>query len=240
MADVLGNFSQSDADGLCAEVGAGQLTGQGVKKYVPRHQKVNKSRLLSFARMRRRKSQNQTAKHQKGWLLRDADIGHSAALCRRYHTHQGIHCRNCHQGQGNDHSHHELKPKDFADTPERWIDVAWDEEAIDEFHLGRVSLVVGNAPGSLGGLCTIIGNNAGNISNLKITNRTPEFFDMSIDVREKGRQTSYQHYCCAALRLLLSPLREHGANRLFEKRRTPPLRQISYYNDEEPAIIGHV
>ena len=75
--------------------------------------------------------------------------------------------------------------KDFADTPERWIDVAWDEEAIDDFHLGRVSLVVGNAPGSLGGLCTIIGNNAGNISNLKITNRTSEFFDMSIDVEVK-------------------------------------------------------
>ena len=44
---------------------------------------------------------------------------------------------------------------------------------------------MGNAPGSLGGLCTIIGNNAGNISNLKITNRTPEFFDMSIDVEVK-------------------------------------------------------
>ena len=34
----------------------------------------------------------------------------------------------------------------------------------------------------MGKICTTIGNNTGNISNLKITNRSAEFFDILIDV----------------------------------------------------------
>ena len=55
-------------------------------------------------------------------------------------------------------------------------------EAIEKFHLGRIKLVVNNTRGSLGKICTTIGNNTGNISNLKITNRSAEFFDILIDV----------------------------------------------------------
>jgi GTP pyrophosphokinase len=70
----------------------------------------------------------------------------------------------------------------FQDTPERWVDVSWDFKESDERHTGRLHLVVANEPGSLGGLSTIIGKNYGNISNLKITNRSTDFFEMLIDV----------------------------------------------------------
>ncbi len=70
----------------------------------------------------------------------------------------------------------------FQDTPERWVDVAWDVEESIEGHTGRIHLVVANEPGSLGGLSTVIGKNNGNISNLKITNRSIDFFEMLIDV----------------------------------------------------------
>ncbi len=43
-------------------------------------------------------------------------------------------------------------------------------------------MVVANEPGSLGSLSTVIGKNQGNISNLKITNRSVDFFEMLIDV----------------------------------------------------------
>ena len=39
-----------------------------------------------------------------------------------------------------------------------------------------------NEPGSLASLSTVIGRNEGNISNLKITNRSMDFFEMVIDV----------------------------------------------------------
>jgi GTP pyrophosphokinase len=49
--------------------------------------------------------------------------------------------------------------ENFQNTPERWIDIAWDAA-----------------------LSTIIGKNLGNISNLKITSRSTDFFEMLIDV----------------------------------------------------------
>jgi GTP pyrophosphokinase len=72
--------------------------------------------------------------------------------------------------------------ENFQETPERWIDIAWDAASDETPHLGRLHLVVANEPGSLGSLSTIIGKNLGNISNLKITSRSTDFFEMLIDV----------------------------------------------------------
>jgi GTP pyrophosphokinase len=73
--------------------------------------------------------------------------------------------------------------ENFQATPERWVDVAWDVDEKDNVFTGRLHLVVANEPGSLGSLSTIIGKNLGNISNLKITHRSQDFFEMLIDVQ---------------------------------------------------------
>ena len=73
----------------------------------------------------------------------------------------------------------------FAETPERWVDLAWDVDGSSVPFLGRLHIVVANEPGSLGNLSTVIGKNDGNISNLKITNRSIDFFEMLIDVEVK-------------------------------------------------------
>ena len=71
----------------------------------------------------------------------------------------------------------------FADTPDRWLDVAWDEEGDPEHvHLGRIAVTIGNEPGSLGSLTTVIGKSGGNITNLKITNRSQDFFELLVDI----------------------------------------------------------
>jgi GTP pyrophosphokinase len=88
----------------------------------------------------------------------------------------------------------------FQATPERWVDVSWDvDEGLDQ-RIGRLHVVVANEPGSLGSLSTIIGKNHGNISNLKITNRSIDFFEMLIDVEV----TSVKHLSniIAALRAM--------------------------------------
>ncbi|NBB84198.1 MAG: RelA/SpoT family protein [Alphaproteobacteria bacterium] len=72
----------------------------------------------------------------------------------------------------------------FYDTPERWLDVAWDEGVIDE-HVGRIHAIIANEPGSLGTLSTVIGKNGGNITNLKIVSRSLDFFEMMIDIDVK-------------------------------------------------------
>jgi len=72
----------------------------------------------------------------------------------------------------------------FYDSPERWVDVSWDPNAADggDDHVGRIHAVLANEPGSLGTLSTVIGKNGGNITNLKITSRSLEFFEMLIDI----------------------------------------------------------
>ncbi len=87
----------------------------------------------------------------------------------------------------------------FANMPERWIDVAWDNAPDNaEQRVGRVNLVVANEPGSLGSLSTVIAKNLGNITNLKITNRTQQFFEMLIDI--EVRDVKHLTNIIAALR----------------------------------------
>ena len=71
----------------------------------------------------------------------------------------------------------------FHETPERWLDVAWDmgPEPMQS-HVGRVNLVVANERGTLGALTTAIAKHLGNINNLKITNRSEDFFEMAVDI----------------------------------------------------------
>ena len=87
----------------------------------------------------------------------------------------------------------------FADTPERWLDVSWgDESDATENHVGRLTLTITNEPGALGTLSTVIGKNGGNITNLKITNRSPDFWDMLLDVYISD--TTHLNNIIAALR----------------------------------------
>lgn len=73
----------------------------------------------------------------------------------------------------------------FADTPERWIDVSWGDAEDDTGHVGRLDIIFENKPGGLGTVTTVIGKNGGNIVNLKITNRSPDFWDLFIDISVK-------------------------------------------------------
>ena len=72
----------------------------------------------------------------------------------------------------------------FSESPERWIDVGWDSvsEGAAGIYTGRLKVTVANQPGSLSKLSTVIARHEGNISNLRIVNRSMDFFDMVIDV----------------------------------------------------------
>lgn len=87
----------------------------------------------------------------------------------------------------------------FADTPERWIDVSWgDGPDSPESHVGRLNITFLNQPGGLGTVSTVIGKNGGNIVNLKITNRSIDFWDILMDIYVKD--TKHLNNVIAALR----------------------------------------
>ena len=75
----------------------------------------------------------------------------------------------------------------FMDTPERWIDVTWNESSPDNNnHVARVSLVVIHQPGTIAAITAIIARENANIINFKIKNRTSEFYEVSIDLDVKN------------------------------------------------------
>jgi len=199
---VLGVFSQPSVDDLCARVGAGLLKARDVVEAVfPGTRKKTKKaddKVVPLARVRGK----QTGEGDKGAVsikgLIPGMAMHFAGCCHPLPgdrivgivtTGKGvtIHTIDCDTLEN------------FVNDPERWLDVSWDVDGkVPQVHVGRIHLTVLNVPGSLGELSTVIARNEGNISNLKITNRTPEFFDMLIDI--EVRDVKHLTNVIAALR----------------------------------------
>jgi len=73
--------------------------------------------------------------------------------------------------------------KAFEDEPDRWIDLAWDvDQDSDDRFPARIAVSVVNEVGTLAQIAAVIGENDGNIANLTMVNRAPDFFEMHIDV----------------------------------------------------------
>jgi GTP diphosphokinase / guanosine-3',5'-bis(diphosphate) 3'-diphosphatase len=180
-------FKQNSADDIAANVGAGIFTGRevleavfpGVKK------KPVDDNIVPVARARQRQSKARRDAIPITGLISGMAV-HFARCCHPLPgdrivgiitTGKGvtIHTIDCET------------LKTFSDEPERWLDVAWaaEESTPEDLHVGRINVTVLNVPGSLGDLTTLIAKNNGNISNLKITTRTSEFFDMLLDVEVK-------------------------------------------------------
>jgi GTP diphosphokinase / guanosine-3',5'-bis(diphosphate) 3'-diphosphatase len=72
--------------------------------------------------------------------------------------------------------------ENYADAPERWIDVAWERDAIEIRHIGRIRAHVSHEPAALATVTNVIAKEMGNISNFKITNRSTDFFEILVDI----------------------------------------------------------
>jgi guanosine-3',5'-bis(diphosphate) 3'-pyrophosphohydrolase len=73
--------------------------------------------------------------------------------------------------------------KEFDDEPERWLDVRWDmEDAEPQRFPAQISVTVKNEPGSLAQVAAVIGEHGGNIDNIRMSGKSPDFTRMVIDV----------------------------------------------------------
>ncbi len=72
---------------------------------------------------------------------------------------------------------------EFEDTPERWLDVRWDdEESVPRRFPARITVQSANEPGSLAQIAQVIAENDGNIDNIRMARRAPDFTDVMIDL----------------------------------------------------------
>ena len=87
--------------------------------------------------------------------------------------------------------------ENFSETPERWIDVAWDK-ASQVAHVARIRVNVSHETGGLATVTTVIAKELGNITNLKILNRSTDFFELLIDM--EVRDTRHLDIIIASLK----------------------------------------
>ncbi len=72
---------------------------------------------------------------------------------------------------------------EFEDKPERWLDVRWDEEESTPRRFpARIDVQSVNEPGSLAQIAQVIAEHDGNIDNIRMTRRAPDFTDVLIDL----------------------------------------------------------
>ena len=78
---------------------------------------------------------------------------------------------------------HSPSLKEFDDTPERWLDVRWDvDEAAPQRFPSQILVTASNAPGTLAQIAQVISDHAGNIDNIRMARRAPDFTELTIDV----------------------------------------------------------
>lgn len=75
--------------------------------------------------------------------------------------------------------------ENYADSPERWIDVAWERDSTEAGHIGRIRAHISHEPAALATVTNVIAKDGGNINNLKITNRSTDFFEIMVDIEVK-------------------------------------------------------
>ena len=59
-----------------------------------------------------------------------------------------------------------------------WISVSWKDVDPKQYFSTRIQVSVKNEPGSLGKLATVVGSARGNITNLNISEKGNDYFDM--------------------------------------------------------------
>ncbi|MEJ6479690.1 MAG: bifunctional (p)ppGpp synthetase/guanosine-3',5'-bis(diphosphate) 3'-pyrophosphohydrolase [Octadecabacter sp.] len=85
----------------------------------------------------------------------------------------------------------------YEDQPERWIDLQWQEGTHPARNAVSLDLVITNDAGVLGRICTLIGEQNANISDLVFVDRKPDYFRLLLDV--ELRDAEHMHRIMTAL-----------------------------------------
>ena len=71
---------------------------------------------------------------------------------------------------------------EFEEQPQRWVDLQWHSGKHPPAHTVSLDLTIRNDAGVLGRICTLIGEQKANISDLHFLDRKPDFYRLIMDV----------------------------------------------------------
>ncbi|MGI3169563.1 RelA/SpoT family protein [Pseudooceanicola sp. C21-150M6] len=86
---------------------------------------------------------------------------------------------------------------DYEDQPARWLDLHWHSGKHAAVNTVTLALTIGNDAGVLGRICTLIGEQKANISDLKFLDRKPDFCRILVDL--ELRDAEHLHMVTSAL-----------------------------------------
>ncbi len=86
---------------------------------------------------------------------------------------------------------------EFEDQPSRWVDLHWHSGRHAPVHTVSLNLTIANDAGVLGRICTIIGEQKANISDLTFVDRKPDFYRLILEV--DLRDAEHLHMVLTAL-----------------------------------------
>ena len=86
---------------------------------------------------------------------------------------------------------------EFEEQTDRWVDLAWHAGRHAAVHTVTMDLTIANDAGVLGRICTLIGEQKANISDLRFTDRKPDFYRLIVDV--DLRDVEHLHMVMTAL-----------------------------------------
>jgi len=182
LESVLSSTKRKDLDDLLGGVGRGELTGRDVLDAAYPSERIKSviGRVVPLSRVRGRKAKPAPAVPIRG--LAPGMAVHMSQCCHPLPGERIVGIVTVGKGITIHTADCDVL-KQFSDTPERWINVAWDPERDGNTdQVARIETVVTHEPGALSRLTAVIAQNAGNISNLRITDRSSEFFEMKVDI----------------------------------------------------------
>ncbi|PUB14816.1 RelA/SpoT family protein [Yoonia sediminilitoris] len=71
---------------------------------------------------------------------------------------------------------------DYEDQTERWIDLRWQEGTHSAVNTVTLDITISNDAGVLGRICTLVGEQDANISDLRFIDRKPDYYRLLIDI----------------------------------------------------------
>ncbi|MFN3993842.1 MAG: RelA/SpoT family protein [Tabrizicola flagellatus] len=87
--------------------------------------------------------------------------------------------------------------EEFEDQTSRWVDLHWHSGRHKPVFTVSLDLTISNDAGVLGRICTLIGEQKANISDLRFTDRKPDFYRLIVDV--DLRDVEHLHMVMTAL-----------------------------------------
>lgn len=184
---ALAAFQKKEVDDLYAEVGEGLLNRNQVYDAVFHTRKAESEGIknpFSLAKIRKRASKPKKYAMPIKGLIPGMAI-HFAGCCHAIPgdkivgivtTGKGItvHTMDCETLEN------------YSDSPERWIDIAWDTSGQDDIHVGRIRAIISHETAALATVANVIAKELGNINNMKIVNRSSDFFEIIIDIEVRN------------------------------------------------------